>query len=132
MICVSNKKNIVMRIKIFLLLASTIFITCSDEENLPDKVCSIPATVRDLTGLDGCGFVFELQDGQRLIPLVLAYCGTPPLPPEVTENPLYNFNWEDGKQVMIDYYIEDMPNNCMVGPVAKITCVSDYEISEEQ
>ena len=104
-----------------------LFSTCSTNDVEPDPQCSIPATVRDMTGLDGCGFVFELNDGTRLIPYMLFFCGTPPLPDEVTEDPLYNFEFVDGKKVFIEYELRDQPNICMVGPVAKITCISDAQ-----
>jgi hypothetical protein len=89
---------------------------------------AVPATVRDLQGLDGCGFVFELNDGTRLEPLRLAFCGTPPLPKEITENPLYNFEFVDGKHVVIGYETQtDYGSYCMVGPVVKITCITEAE-----
>lgn len=120
-----------MRTIFLLLFTALILFNCSDE-NVSKQVCSTPATLRDLSGLDGCGFVFELDDGKILIPLILGYCGTPPLSPAITEDPLYNFNWEDGKRVMIDYTIADMPNICMAGQVVKITCLSDYHIATDE
>ena len=36
-------------------------------EDLAEQTCSTPATVVDLSGLDGCGFVFQLEDGTRLV-----------------------------------------------------------------
>jgi hypothetical protein len=89
------------------------------------------ATVKDLTGLDGCGFVFELADGRRLEPRRLFYCGTPPLPKEVTEDPLYQFQFVDGKQVRIGFEeITDAMSICMVGKVVKITCIEEINIEE--
>lgn len=110
-----------------------IFINCEDEQPLP-ITCdnAVLATVKDLTGLDGCGFVFELADGSRLEPQMLFFCGTPPLPKEVTENPLYNFQWVDGKQVRIAYEeIPDAASICMVGKIVKITCLEEVLISAE-
>jgi hypothetical protein len=99
-----------------------------DEEKFDGSVpCTqgVEATVRDLTGLDGCGFVFELKDGTRLEPYrILLFCGTPPLPKEVTEDPLYQFEWIDGKRVKIGYdVLTDGVSICMVGPMVKITCI---------
>jgi hypothetical protein len=114
----------------FLLLAILLLLQCSEED--VQKTCSIPATVRDLTGLDGCGFVFELEDGTRLEP-ISSYglmCGTPPLPKEITEDPLFNFNFADGKKVLISYELTASGSYCMAGLPAKITCVS--EISDER
>lgn len=108
------------KISVFLFLA-VIFIQC--EEESPD--CTVSATVRDLTGFDGCGFVLELEDGTRIEPVRLTYCGTPPLPKEITEDPLYNFEFIDGKKVFISYIETGSPSICMVGPVVKITCISE-------
>ena len=44
---------------IFILFFS---LNCSDEETS----CEIKATLRDYTGLDGCGFVLVLEDGEVL------------------------------------------------------------------
>jgi len=104
---------------IFLVL---VFMGCNDDQ--PEN-CSTFATVRDLTGLDGCGWVFELQDGTRLEPLRIFRCATPPVK-EMTEDPLNDFEFIDGKKVMIDYdLVENGASICMVGPVVRITCISE-------
>jgi hypothetical protein len=105
--------------------ALVLFFTGCSEEKVNTSICSTPATVRDLSGLDGCGWVFELNNGTKLIPYRIGYCGTPPLPREVTEDPLYNFEYVDGKQVLISFEImPDVATVCMSGEVAKITCIS--------
>lgn len=104
-----------------------------NEENLDSTVpCheGVEATVRDLTGLDGCGFVFELEDGTRLEPLRLMYCGTPPLAKEITEHPLYQFEFVEGKKVIIGYEDTKALGVCMVGPLVEITCLT--EVGESQ
>jgi hypothetical protein len=113
------------------LTALTLLFSCKKEESIQKDGCTTLATVRDLTGLDGCGFVFELEDGTRLEPLRLYYCGTPPLPKEVTEDPLHNFNFEAGKKVKIGYELTESPSICMVGPVVKITCIEKVVSSSE-
>ena len=106
------------------------FAGCNDEDQ--PEGCSAPATVRDLNGLDGCGWVFELQDGTRLEPLLIFRCGTPPLPKEMTEDPLHNFEFVDGKAVLIDYeLVENGVSVCMVGPVVRITCLSEPVVIAE-
>jgi hypothetical protein len=96
------------------------------------ETCTVPATVRDYTGLDGCRFVFVLEDGTALEPVRYVDCGTPPLPAEVTEDPLYDFEFVDGKKVFISYTETGSPSICMVGPVVKITCIKEAPaISEE-
>ncbi len=110
---------------ICLLFIGVLFFSC-DDDDVVSTSCSTPATVRDLSGLDGCGFVFELEDGTRLEPVfAIGYCGTPPLPKEVTEHPLYNFQFVDGKKVFIDYELVERPSICMVGQTVEIICVSE-------
>jgi len=120
---------------IFLIALSSFSLLNCDEEQLMGTTCDkgVLATVRDLSGLDGCGFVFELVDGTKLEPQMIGYCGTPPLPKEITENPLYDFEWVDGKQVRIGYEeITDAASICMVGKIVKITCLEEVaSISEE-
>jgi hypothetical protein len=92
----------------------------------------VEATVRDLAGLDGCGFVFVLNDGRKLEPYLIGYCGTPPIPKEVTEDPLYGFEWRDGKKVKIGY--TEMPERngvCMAGLQVKITCLEEEDSATE-
>ena len=90
------------------------------------------ATVRDLRGLDGCGFVFELADGKRLEPFRMFYCGTPPIPQEQIQDPLINFEFVDGKQVKIGYEVmENQASICMVGSIVKITCIEELAPASE-
>jgi hypothetical protein len=108
-----------------LLFVSMIVFSCTDDIEV-DEGCSTPATVKDLTGLDGCGFVFELEDGTRLEPQRIFFCGTPPLPKEAIEDPLYNFQFVDGKKVLIDYEeLDGAMSICMAGPVVRITCLKE-------
>jgi hypothetical protein len=112
-------KNLLAFFIIALLLVSCV------ETTLEPSTCTTPATVRDLTGLDGCGWVFELEDGTRLEPIRVFYCGTPPLPAEIPQDPLYNFEFVDGKTVYINYEEIASPSICMVGTTVNITCISD-------
>jgi hypothetical protein len=129
-----SRNDLIMKTLLSILLvlsASVIFWSCDED---PLKVScdnAVFATVKDLTGLDGCGFVFELADGTKLEPQMLGYCGTPPLPKEVTENPLYNFQFTDGKQVRIGFEeVTDAASICMVGKIVKITCIEEFTPAE--
>lgn len=96
---------------------------CDDAYN---SSCSTYATVRDLTGLDGCGFVFELEDGSRIEPIrQVLFCGTPPLPKEITEDPLYGFEFVEGKVVKISYKETKRASICMVGSMVEIICITE-------
>jgi hypothetical protein len=114
------------------LLIGLVALACDEEKFDGSVPCNegAEATVRDLTGLDGCGFVFELEDGTRLEPLRLFYCGTPPLPKEVTEDPLYQFEFVAGKKVIIGYESTKAMSACMVGPVVKITCLEEVGVEQ--
>lgn len=97
-----------------LLLTQAAF-TCekSDEpEPEPEQYCSTPATVRNLTGLDGCGFVLELDNGQRL----------EPAGPE-----WQNFNKSDGMRVSISYVEEARGSICMVGKTVRLSCIRSID-----
>jgi hypothetical protein len=114
------------------LIAIAIFTVACSDETLEVPACGVPATVRDLTGLDGCGFVFEASGecgfGSYLIPLRMRFCGTPPLSEEITEDPLYNFEFVEGKRVSISYELmEDYGSACMAGQVVKITCIQELD-----
>lgn len=126
-----------MRSLLILSFLSLALVQCISEdpafELLSESGCSTPATVRDLRGLDGCGYVFELGDGTQLEPALLFWCGTPPLSEEQLSDPLHNFEWVDGKKVLINYEILDnMGSVCMVGPIAKITCLSEVDSTAEE
>lgn len=70
----------------------------------------VPAKMRNLAGLDGCGWVLELTDGSRLEPINLN---------------TYNLNLVEGKKIYVTY--EDFPGAsiCMVGKIVKITSVCE-------
>jgi len=125
-----------MKTKVLLAFVTTLllFSSCEDEEiNKADCDSPVSATLRDFTGLDGCGFVFELEDGTRLEPVrIMLFCGTPPLPKEVTEDPLYGFEFVDGKKVKIGYKEwEDSVSICMAGPIVKINCIEEEEVTPQ-
>jgi hypothetical protein len=118
--------------KVFaILFVSSALFMCA-EENVDKEGCGTRATVRDLTGLDGCGFVFELEDGTRLEPVFLFWCGTPPISEEQQKDPLYNFEFVDGKQVLIDYELSTSPSICMVGQTVKITCLTELPLPAQE
>jgi hypothetical protein len=109
-----------------LLFIASIFSMCTDEKITTDEPCETRATVKDLSGLDGCGFVLQLEDGTNLIPYRVFYCGTPPLPENIEKDPLTDFQLVDGMRVMINYeLLPDMVSSCMAGEFVKVTCISE-------
>jgi hypothetical protein len=132
---VSKEKRKFMFRSIPILFALLVLMSCQEEESGPE--CSVPAVVRDLTGFDGCGFVFELEDGTRLEPVIRYYygfCGTPPHGiQEAPEDPLSNFEFVDGKKVRIEYEVsDDAMSICMVGPIVNITCITEVGFEEQE
>jgi hypothetical protein len=126
---VSNIKNLLMKrtlLPMFLLALITVDCVNDDLPSQPKHSCSVRATVKDFRGkLDGCGFLFKLDDGTLLEPLIY-WCGTPPISEEQKNYPLNNFEFIDGKVVYINYeIIPDMFSVCMTGPIVKITCLDE-------
>jgi hypothetical protein len=119
-----------MKMLVIFLVTCFVFMQCNDDA--PDSSCTTYATVRDLTGLDGCGFVFELEDGSTIEPILpTLFCGTPLPPKEITEDPLYGFEFAEGKVVKISYKETKRASICMVGPMAEITCITEVAGPEE-
>lgn len=103
--------------KIFILLLLGISLAACDDKD--SSSCLTRATVKDLAGLDGCGFVFELEDGSKLEPLILMTLVADPA------NPLYGFEFVDGKQVKIGYEELAGASSCMSGQLVEITCLEE-------
>lgn len=114
-----------------LFVLCAILVACNEEPIT--KNCGTEATVRDLTDQYGCWYVFELSDGTRLMPVWdMGYCGNGPLPKEVTEDPLYDFQFTDGKKVIIGYEARpDRVTDCMDGKPVKITCLEEIDLEEK-
>lgn len=88
--------------------------------------CSSIATVKDYTGLDGCGKLLVLENGEALEPMVM--CGTPPLsePDDFVLNKM-----KDGMKVRISYEaIHNAASICMAGTVVSITCINEIKTND--
>ena len=105
-----------------LLLTSCSFIDSSEKGKRSISSCDLEATVKDLTGLDGCGKVLVLENGEKLIPLV--HCATPPLS-DGDEFILHKM--EDGMKVTFSYEEIERMNICMAGKTVRITCISEVK-----
>jgi hypothetical protein len=70
----------------------------------------VDALLRDYTGLSGCRWVLELEDGERLEPVNLHEL---------------DFEPRDNLQVRVQFTeAEDMMSICMVGRMVNIVCIS--------
>lgn len=114
--CLKTKRH-PMKPLVFFLFIGFSFFACDDKNELCSP--STRATVKDLSALDGCGFVFELEDGSRLEPLILFTFAADPT------NPLYQFEFVDGKKVKISYEQVNNASSCMAGEVVRITCIEE-------
>ena len=93
---------------LFILTGLLFIISCEDKDETLD--CDIKATLRDYTGLDGCGFVLVLDNGE-----VLEMGG-------FDEEPDFQFN--DGMEVSISYEeMQGVATICMVGSIVRIMCM---------
>lgn len=94
----------------------------ADGINCENSSCSTQATVVNMTGLDGCGLMFELEDGTYLEPEMRTYVQAP----TIEEDPLYHFELKAGQTVKIDWIEStDLASICMAGPIVFITCITE-------
>lgn len=118
-----------MKFLAFIVLAATTT-WCSTTETIVcfPMECATVATVRDLSGLDGCGFVFELEDGTRLEPERRVYVQ----PPNAGEDPLYYYELKANEVVQISYQPSpDLSSACMAGDMVFITCIKPYQTTAD-
>ncbi len=79
--------------------------------------CQTTATVKDLSGLDGCRYVLVLPDGTRLEP-VLDEAGQEPSVKGVL--------LRDGMKVTLAYTeAKDRVSTCMTGKIVEVSCFSE-------
>jgi PKD repeat protein len=75
---------------------------------LPD--CNLTGTVKDFTGLDGCGLLIVLDNGEVLEPAVI----------------VPDFTLRNGQRVRLAYTpLKDMASICMAGTLARIECIEE-------
>lgn len=98
-----------MRYVIFILLVSFCF-SCKTKKVIPVS-CNTTGTVKDFTGLDGCGLLIELQNGDLLNPARVAD----------------GFIMEDRQIVSFSYVkLEDMASICMrENAIVEVTCIKE-------
>jgi len=114
--------NLLLHVLVFVILLLSLN-SCT-EKDLPTTTCSTLPTVKDMRGLDGCGYVFVLDNGQKVEPVSLTgWYGTTPQTNEPT-NPLQNFALSDGQRVSIGYKEVDAGSICMIGQTVEINCIS--------
>ena len=93
---------------------------CAERAASPESpVCEKKATVKDLRGLDGCGYVLVLESGEKLEPVLDEGQPSPTLKGIVLR---------DGMQVTLSYReLNDRGSICMVGNIVEVTCFSQSD-----
>lgn len=91
------------------LAAAALFLAAGCQRTpTPAAACGTPATIRNLAGLDGCGYVLELAGGQQLEP--------------------HGATWNayakhDGELVSIGYEPTQEASICMAGQGVLLNCI---------
>jgi hypothetical protein len=118
----------------FVVLIVTFFVSCEERNIDPEKKtrtdCTIPATIINLNGLDGCGFVFRLEDGDILQSYSYVSCSAENVMTLV--DPLKDFDMVDGKRVLIEYDSVNAASACQAGQMVLITCITDAPATSGQ
>jgi len=114
--------NLLLHVLVFVILLLSLN-SCTGKD-LPATACTTLATVKDKQGLDGCGYILTLDNGQKLEPV--SWDVTSPLPNDASQ-PLQNFSLKDGQRVSIGYNEVEAASICMVGQIVAITCISEVE-----
>ncbi|OIQ29734.1 MAG: hypothetical protein BM564_05890 [Bacteroidetes bacterium MedPE-SWsnd-G2] len=96
--------------QLLLLCLAVTFTTVACKENKKTKCPNgVSATVKDMKGLDGCSWIFELEDGTNVQPFNLDE---------------FEFHFEDLQKIVVSY-TEDkgMAGICMMGPMVRVSCI---------
>ena len=71
---------------------------------------SYRAKLVNMTGLDGCSWMIELNNGTRLEPVNLSD---------------FNFNINQNKKIWVVYHPTQFASICMAGEIVTIDCISE-------
>lgn len=125
---VSKSKIQYMKGLLFTFLLVSLFQCGKDGKDTLDELigceqssCETEAMVVDMTGLDGCGLMFQLTDGTRLEPERRTYVTAP----SKTEDPLYHFDLKAGQRVKISWEESLALSTCMGGRIVFVTCITE-------
>lgn len=100
---------------IFFCAIALLAFTCNSNKNsVGPHNCKTTAVVKDFTGLDGCGLLIVLDNGDKLLPAKMS-------------NP--NFKLQDGQKIRLNYTVlEDAMSICMAEKASiEITCIELVE-----
>lgn len=102
------------KILLAVLVITSLTFCKSKKELVKSDGCQTMATVKDFTGLDGCGLLVVLDNGDKLLPV------------NIEDD---NFQLRDLQRIKLDYeVIEDAVSICMAEKASiKITCIELVE-----
>lgn len=104
-----------MIFRLILPLALVVGLSACDKQTDPVQECpdGVTATFRDRTGLDGCTYVLQLENGAFL---------------EVANLELLDITPTNGLKVRVQYdALPNMVSICMLGPVVQVSCVAPLQ-----
>lgn len=101
-------------------------LTNPEAEVAPDT-CTTLATVKDMRGLDGCGFILVLDNGEKLEPINNGRIQQPATTLQIKNCwvlPQADPALADGQRVKIGYKEVSGASICMIGKTVELTCIT--------
>lgn len=98
--------------KLLILLSCFFLLTaqkCKQKNGSQNADCQVMGTIKDFQGLDGCGFMIVLENGEKLQPVQSADANL-----ELTNGLNIKFSYEE---------VTNQVGICMAGKMVKITCI---------
>ena len=86
-------------------------------KNKGDATCSEMGTIKDYTGLDGCKFLIELDNGENLQPVKYSDAD-------------FGDKLKDGQRIKFSFEeVTDQMSICMAGKMVEVTCIEFLEMT---
>ena len=90
----------------------TLWTSCPSTEEIDPCIDLTKAVLKDYTGLDGCTWILELENGDKLEPINLDQ---------------FEIVLEVDQEVGIDYIALDAASICMVGEIVELRCLDLWD-----
>lgn len=104
-------KRMLFRLLVIVFLTAT-FSGCMSRDPQMANTCDQRGTVKDLTGLDGCKWAIEKEDGSRLIPVAADQV---------------KYQWVNGTKINFGFENQNEFNTCMAGQTIHLTCLENIK-----
>jgi hypothetical protein len=104
--------------KLLILLSSFFLLTgqtCKQKNGSQNADCQVMGTIKDFKGLDGCGFMIVLENGNKLQPIKYSSENL-----EITDGQKIKFSYEE---------ITNQVGICMAGKMITVKCIEFLESS---